>query len=110
VRVIAITQQVDLSGPVANLIASLLFGIAEIELQHSKERQAVGIALEKNAASTLDTGRPATPFSWSPVRRLSRWRRHWLPPLPAAASTSATTTTASATAGATEDHFARRSF
>jgi DNA invertase Pin-like site-specific DNA recombinase len=48
VRVIAITQQLDLSGPVGNLIASLLFGIAEIELQHSKERQAIGIALAKN--------------------------------------------------------------
>ena len=47
VRVISITQQVDLSGSVGNLIASLLFGIAEIELQHSKERQAIGIALAK---------------------------------------------------------------
>jgi len=47
VRVIAITQQIDLGGPVGNLIASLLFGIAEIELQHSKERQAIGIALAK---------------------------------------------------------------
>jgi DNA invertase Pin-like site-specific DNA recombinase len=36
VRVIAITQQIDLSGPVGNLIATLLFGIAEIELRHSK--------------------------------------------------------------------------
>jgi DNA invertase Pin-like site-specific DNA recombinase len=47
VRVIAITQQIDLSGPVGNLIASLLFGIAEIEWQHAKERQAVGIAVAK---------------------------------------------------------------
>lgn len=47
VRVIAITQQIDLSGPVGNLIASLLFGIAEIELQHAKERQSIGIALAK---------------------------------------------------------------
>ncbi len=47
VRVIAITQQIDLSGPVGNLIASLLFGIAEIELQHAKERQAAGIAVAK---------------------------------------------------------------
>ena len=46
-RVIAIIQLVDLSGPVGNLIASLLFGIAEIELQPSKEHQAIGIALEK---------------------------------------------------------------
>ena len=47
VRVIAITQQIDLTGPVGHLIASLLFGIAEIELQHSKERQAIGIALAR---------------------------------------------------------------
>ena len=47
VRVIAVTQQIDLSGPVGHLIANLLFGIAEIELQHAKERQAAGIALAK---------------------------------------------------------------
>lgn len=42
VRVLSITQQIDLSGTVGHLIASLLFGIAEMELQHSKERQAIG--------------------------------------------------------------------
>lgn len=47
VRVVAITQQIDLSGPAGHLIASLLFGIAEIELQHVKERQAIGIALAR---------------------------------------------------------------
>jgi DNA invertase Pin-like site-specific DNA recombinase len=47
VRVISLTQQIDLSGPVGQMIASLLFGIAEIELQHAKERQAIGIALAK---------------------------------------------------------------
>jgi len=47
VRVIAVTQQIDLSGTVGHLIASLLFGIAEIELQHAKERQAAGIALAR---------------------------------------------------------------
>lgn len=47
VRVIAITQQIDLSGPVGHMIASLLFGIAEIELHHTRERQAAGITLAK---------------------------------------------------------------
>lgn len=47
VRVIAVTQHIDLSGLAGNLLASLLFGIAEIELQHAKERQAAGIALAK---------------------------------------------------------------
>jgi hypothetical protein len=43
--------------PLGNLIASFLFGIAEIELQHSKERQAIGIALAKKGPSTLDACR-----------------------------------------------------
>jgi len=47
VRVIAVTQQIDLSGPLGQMIASLLFGIAEIELHHTRERQAAGIALAK---------------------------------------------------------------
>lgn len=55
VRVIAITQQIDLSGPVGQLIASMLFGIAAIELQHSKERQAAGIALARKRG--IYTGR-----------------------------------------------------
>jgi DNA invertase Pin-like site-specific DNA recombinase len=47
VRVVAVTQQIDLAGTVGHLIASLLFGLAEMELQHIKERQAAGIALAK---------------------------------------------------------------
>lgn len=47
VRVVSVTQQIDLSGTVGQLIASLLFGIAEMELQHIKERQAAGIVLAK---------------------------------------------------------------
>lgn len=47
VRVVSITQQIDLSGALGQLIASLLFGIAEIEHQHIKERQTAGIAVAK---------------------------------------------------------------
>jgi DNA invertase Pin-like site-specific DNA recombinase len=47
VRVVSVTQQIDLSGAVGHLIASLLFGMAEIEHQHIKERQAAGIMLAK---------------------------------------------------------------
>lgn len=69
VRVIAITQQIDLSGPIGNLIASLLFGIAEIELQHSKERQAAGIALAKKRG--VYTGRRPGTTKAAPVRARS---------------------------------------
>jgi DNA invertase Pin-like site-specific DNA recombinase len=47
VRIVSVTQQIDLSGTVGHLIASLLFGIAEMELQHIKERQTAGIAVAK---------------------------------------------------------------
>ena len=66
VRVIAITQQIDLTGPVGNLIASLLFGIAEIELQHAKERQAAGIAVAKKRG--VYTGRRQGTTKAAPVR------------------------------------------
>ena len=48
VRVVSITQQLDLSGTVGHLVAGVLFAIAEMELQHVKDRQAIGIALAKH--------------------------------------------------------------
>jgi DNA invertase Pin-like site-specific DNA recombinase len=66
VRIIAITQQIDLSGPVGHLIASLLFGIAEIELQHAKERQAAGIAVAKQRG--VYTGRRQGTTKAAPAR------------------------------------------
>lgn len=47
VRLVCVTQQVDLSGPVGQMIASLMFGVAEIELESNKEDQARGIAAAK---------------------------------------------------------------
>ena len=57
VRVIAVTQQIDLSGPVGHMIASLLFGIAEIELHHTRERRPPALAWLKNAAFTPGASR-----------------------------------------------------
>lgn len=55
VRIVSTTQQIYLSGPAGHLFASMLFGIAEIELQHAKERQAAGIAVAKEKG--IYTGR-----------------------------------------------------
>ena len=60
VRVVSITQQIDLSGTVGHLVAGVLFAIAEIELQHVKERQAVGIALAKQRGAFKGRKRGAT--------------------------------------------------
>ena len=47
VRLVSVTQQIDLSGPLGQMVAGVLFAFAEMELQHSKERQAAGIAVAK---------------------------------------------------------------
>jgi DNA invertase Pin-like site-specific DNA recombinase len=47
VRVVVVTQQIDLGGTVGRLVASVLFGLAEIETEHRWERQAAGIAVAK---------------------------------------------------------------
>jgi DNA invertase Pin-like site-specific DNA recombinase len=47
VRVVVITQQLDLSGAVGRLVAGVLFGLTEIEHEFRQERQAAGIAVAK---------------------------------------------------------------
>ena len=56
VRVVAVTQQINLSGPLGRMVASLLLGIAEMEREHLRERQAAGIARAK--ARGVKFGRP----------------------------------------------------
>jgi DNA invertase Pin-like site-specific DNA recombinase len=46
-RVIVVTQQIDLSGPVGRMIAAVMLGLAEIELEFRRERQAAGIEVAK---------------------------------------------------------------
>ena len=46
-RVIVVTQQIDLSGPVGRMIAAVMLGLAEIELEFRRERQAAGIAVAR---------------------------------------------------------------
>jgi DNA invertase Pin-like site-specific DNA recombinase len=43
VRVVSVTQEIDLRGSVGRLLASVLFALAEIELDYRRERQAAGI-------------------------------------------------------------------
>ena len=47
VRVVSITQQLDLSGATGRLIAGVLFAVAEMELETMKERQRAGIDAAK---------------------------------------------------------------
>jgi DNA invertase Pin-like site-specific DNA recombinase len=65
VRVVAVTQQIDLSGPVGRLVASVLFGLAEIETEYRRERQAAGIAeaKQRGAYRGRDQGTTKAPAS-----------------------------------------------
>jgi DNA invertase Pin-like site-specific DNA recombinase len=47
VGIVSITQQIDMTGPIGQLFAALLFAIAEFQLSTMKENQAAGIALAK---------------------------------------------------------------
>jgi DNA invertase Pin-like site-specific DNA recombinase len=44
---VVVTQQIDLSGSVGRLVATVLFGLAEIEQEYRRERQAAGITVAK---------------------------------------------------------------
>jgi DNA invertase Pin-like site-specific DNA recombinase len=46
-RVVSVTQQIDLSGPVGRMIAAVLLGIAEMEQVTRRERQRAGIEIAK---------------------------------------------------------------
>jgi DNA invertase Pin-like site-specific DNA recombinase len=66
IRVVVITQQIDLSGTVGRMVASVLFGLAEIELEYRRERQAAGISVAK--ARGIYRGRVRCSFKSKPHR------------------------------------------
>ena len=46
-KIVVITQQIELNGAVGRMIAALLLGLAEIELEYRAERQAAGIEVAR---------------------------------------------------------------
>jgi DNA invertase Pin-like site-specific DNA recombinase len=47
IRVVVVTQQLDFSGAIGRLVATVLLGLAEIENEFRRERQAAGIEQAK---------------------------------------------------------------
>ena len=66
VRVVSVTQQIDLSGVVGQIVASVLLGLGEIDLANIRERQAAGIALAKKRGAYK--GRKAGTTKGKPAR------------------------------------------
>jgi DNA invertase Pin-like site-specific DNA recombinase len=52
-RVVSVTQQIDFNGAVGKLLAAVLLGIAEMEQETRRERQAAGIDVAKKAGKYL---------------------------------------------------------
>jgi DNA invertase Pin-like site-specific DNA recombinase len=55
VRVISATQQIDLSGAVGRMVASVMFGLTGMELEYRRQRQAAGIGMARKKG--VHTGR-----------------------------------------------------
>lgn len=65
-RVVATSQQIDFSGTLGKMLAAVLLGIAEMEQEFRKERQAAGIAAAK--ARGVYIGRQAGTTKGKPDR------------------------------------------
>ena len=46
-KVVVVTQQIELNGPLGRMIAAVMLGLAEIELEYRFERQMAGIGVAK---------------------------------------------------------------
>lgn len=67
-RVVSVTQQIDFNGTTGKLIAAVLLGVAQMEQEMRKERQAVGISVAKSNGVYL--GRRAGTWKSNPSRVL----------------------------------------
>lgn len=65
-KVVAITQQLELSGAVGRMLAAVLLGLSEVELEYRKERQEAGIAAAR--AKGIYLGRRAGTTKAKPQR------------------------------------------
>jgi DNA invertase Pin-like site-specific DNA recombinase len=67
-RVVSVTQQIDFNGTVGKMLAAVLLGIAEMEQETRRERQAAGIKEAKKAG--VYRGRKAGTTKAKPERAL----------------------------------------
>ncbi|MCO8124739.1 recombinase family protein [Stieleria sp. TO1_6] len=79
VRVVSVTQQLDLSGATGRLIAGVLFAVAEMELEAIKERQAIGIAAAKERGVYKNNGLRRKGYRKADAKRVVALRKDGVP-------------------------------
>lgn len=60
IKIVVVTQQIELNGAVGRMIAALLLGLAEIEHEYRRERQMAGIAAARMKGAYLGRKRGTT--------------------------------------------------
>jgi DNA invertase Pin-like site-specific DNA recombinase len=65
-RVVSVTQQIDFNGTLGKMLAAVLLGVAEMEQETRRERQAVGIEAAKKRG--VYKGRKPNTFKAKPER------------------------------------------
>ena len=73
VRVVSVTQQLDFNGATGQLIASVLFAVAQMEQETRRERQAAGIAVARESGKYR--GRKGGTTKAAPQRALELRKR-----------------------------------
>lgn len=70
-KIIVLTQQIELNGAVGRMIAAVMLGLAEIELEYRQERQAAGIEVAKRKGVYMGRKRGTTKGKPNRVRELA---------------------------------------
>jgi DNA invertase Pin-like site-specific DNA recombinase len=65
-RIVSVTQQLDFNGAMGKMLAAILLGVAEMERENIRERQAAGIAAAKQRG--MYKGRKRGTTNGSPTR------------------------------------------
>jgi DNA invertase Pin-like site-specific DNA recombinase len=71
-KIIVVTQQIELNGAVGRMIAAVMLGLAEIELEYRQERQAAGIEVAKRKGIYHGRQRGTTKAKPERARELAR--------------------------------------
>jgi DNA invertase Pin-like site-specific DNA recombinase len=68
IRVVSTSQQIDFTGAMGQLVAAVLFAVAQFETETRRERQAAGIAVAKEKGAYRGRIRGATKAGVNPAR------------------------------------------
>lgn len=71
-RIVVVTQQIELNGAVGRMIAAVMLGLAEIELEYRRERQMAGIEVARTKGKFTGRKRGTTKGRPQRARELKR--------------------------------------